>query len=117
MRNKLKKNRVNGSHINSTWSSDPNTIKKEVFKFFSEKFHEPCPNMPKLILLLFKCMNPDQISSQEIPFSFDEIKPAVWGCGFEKALRPDGYMFNLIKKKNGASCRMIYFVISNISRS
>lgn len=35
--------------------------------------------------------------SLENPFSLEEIKAAIWACGSEKALGPDGFTFKFLK--------------------
>nr|GEU70924.1 RNA-directed DNA polymerase, eukaryota [Tanacetum cinerariifolium] len=40
----------------------------------------------------------DQISVLEAPISNDEIRAAVWGCGVDKSLSPDGFTFEFFRK-------------------
>lgn len=99
LKNKYSKSRIHDININDSWSSDPQEIMKEVFEYYNAKFHEPVPNIPKLINPFFKKLHPSQCSLIESPFSIEEIKAAIWGCGAEKAPGPDGYTFKFIKEK------------------
>ena len=46
----------------------------------------------------FKQLSLDDSTFLDLPFSHQEIKDAVWSCGGEKALGPDGFSFKLLKK-------------------
>nr|KAJ0218832.1 hypothetical protein LSAT_V11C300154990 [Lactuca sativa] len=87
-----------GININGFWTSNPETIKKEAFEFFSKKFTEQISNIPQFHSQKFKKLSPIQTQSLEDPITVEEIKSAVWLCGNDRAPGPDGFTFAFIKK-------------------
>ncbi|GJX38683.1 hypothetical protein Tco_0251986 [Tanacetum coccineum] len=45
-----------------------------------------------------KQLSPDQVADMDQNISRDEIRIAVWNCGEEKSLGPDGYTFEFFRK-------------------
>ncbi|GKB02123.1 hypothetical protein Tco_0830212 [Tanacetum coccineum] len=84
--------------MGGSWVTNPSLIKDEVFDFFSSKFAEDSFSRTALVSNFFKKLFDAQSSSLESPFSLEEIKIAVWECGNDKSLGPDGFTFNFIKK-------------------
>ncbi|XP_021990912.1 uncharacterized protein LOC110887642 [Helianthus annuus] len=68
-------NSILGLNVNGVWVSKPNEVKREVFRFFRDKFVEDLNSRPSLV-----CYD------------------AVFGCGSSKAPGPDGFNFRSIKK-------------------
>lgn len=52
---------------------------------------------PRLLNSLFKKLSFEDACFLDQPFTFEEIKEAVWSCGGEKSSGPDGFTFKLIK--------------------
>ncbi|KAJ9555564.1 hypothetical protein OSB04_010178 [Centaurea solstitialis] len=46
----------------------------------------------------FKRISDNQKHSLEAPFSEQEVKSAVWSCGYNKAPGPDGFTFEFVRK-------------------
>nr|XP_043619830.1 uncharacterized protein LOC122591636 [Erigeron canadensis] len=95
---RIMNNKVHGIWLNNSWIDDPQEIKKEAAAYFSKKFREPLVKRPKLV-----CGDIKKLSNQEArdliaPFKMEEIKRAVWDCGSNKALGPDGFYFAFIKR-------------------
>ncbi|KAL7613388.1 hypothetical protein Lser_V15G07136 [Lactuca serriola] len=99
VKRKNRKNQIHGLHINGVWCTDPEEIKKEVHDFFASKFHDAWPNRPKLISHLFKTLSAENVVLLDAPFTFEEVKQAIWSYGGEKASGPDGYTFKILKSK------------------
>lgn len=95
--NKLRRSRINGLLIDSSWVTDPNHIKNHIFDFFKTKFDEPDGLYPSFSSSLFNTLSFEDASFLESSFSSEEIKDAVWDCGNEKAPGPDGFTFKLFK--------------------
>nr|KAJ0203523.1 hypothetical protein LSAT_V11C500238810 [Lactuca sativa] len=93
------KNNIYEDTINGCWSTDPNQIKEEAYRFFRDKFKEKWPSRPKCCNLLFSGISEEHRTYLEQSTSLEEIKADV-----EKALGPDGFTFNFIK-----SCLDILF--------
>lgn len=90
--------RINGIKENGFWITDLVDIKTRVVKHFADRFAEPMKSRPKFINSNFKKLPPCAIESLEDPFSFDEIKSAIWACGSDRAPGPDGFSFAFLKK-------------------
>nr|GEW39438.1 RNA-directed DNA polymerase, eukaryota, reverse transcriptase zinc-binding domain protein [Tanacetum cinerariifolium] len=43
-------------------------------------------------------LNPDQVAELENPITRDEIRNAMWACGENKSLGPDGFTFEFFRK-------------------
>ncbi|KAJ9535113.1 LOW QUALITY PROTEIN: hypothetical protein OSB04_un001809 [Centaurea solstitialis] len=69
----------------------PEKIKNEVWDFFDKKFAEHHPIRPVISSPLFKKITASQREWLETPFSEQEVKKAVWNCGYNKAPGPDGF--------------------------
>ncbi|KAJ0928854.1 putative RNA-directed DNA polymerase [Helianthus annuus] len=76
---------------------DSNVIKLEAQKFFEAKFKETRPTRPAFVCpSLNKLLEVDAINLIR-PFTFLEIKEAIWECASDKAPGPDDYNFGFIK--------------------
>ena len=49
LKSKNRKNRLHGLIINGTWNTEPVEIKKEIHRFFEDKFKERWTTRPKLL--------------------------------------------------------------------
>nr|KAJ0222973.1 hypothetical protein LSAT_V11C200055230 [Lactuca sativa] len=96
--NANRKNKIHGLLINGSWEVNPELIKLEALQFFASKFKENWPVRPLLISPLFKQLSIDQQQSLELAITPEEIKNAVWSCGGDKSLGPDGITFKIIKE-------------------
>ncbi|XP_021971461.1 uncharacterized protein LOC110866627 [Helianthus annuus] len=83
-------NSIPGLTINGYWETRPSKVKKEVFRFFKEKYVEDMPSRPKLRGYNLKRLSEDEAASLVAPFSDTEVKQALFGCGSDKAPGPDG---------------------------
>ncbi|KAJ0427872.1 putative RNA-directed DNA polymerase [Helianthus annuus] len=91
-------NFIPGLMINGEWCTKPALIKREVLSFFRNKFVEDFKVRPSLCCDVFKSLSQPSKDSLVVPFSKEEIKCAVFGCGDERAPGPDGVNFNFLKK-------------------
>ena len=91
-------NAVKGVLVDGSWVDDPAIVKEEIRSFFNKNFSEPDQCRPVLNGVRFKSI--DQIQNDLLVGSFnaDEIRAAVWDCGSEKSLGPDGLNFKFIKQ-------------------
>nr|GEV56851.1 RNA-directed DNA polymerase, eukaryota [Tanacetum cinerariifolium] len=89
---------IRGVFVNGSWCSDPNSV-KDVFKcHFETRFKKPCDDRLKLNSSFDKRLSPDQLEDLDRFVSRDEISKAVWSCGDNKSLGPDGFTFEIIRK-------------------
>lgn len=96
---KGRKNRLHGLVIDGRWNTYLSDIKREVHRFFGNKFEDKWPIRPKLISDEFKTLSSDQRRFLDEPITNVEIKQAVWSCGGDKSPGPDGYTFKVLKNK------------------
>ncbi|MFS7950995.1 putative RNA-directed DNA polymerase [Helianthus anomalus] len=80
-----------------SWVSNPSLVKKEVFSFFRSRFKEECTNRPSISFSNLLKISSTDASWLESPFSKEEIKEAVFGCGDDRAPGPDGFNFRFFK--------------------
>ncbi|KAJ0535621.1 putative RNA-directed DNA polymerase [Helianthus annuus] len=104
-------NSIPGLVINGEWVTKPQAIKREVYRFFKDKFVEEIKFRPGLIVHDIKTLDPVEADGLVAPFLEKEIKEAVWDCGSDKAPGPDGFNFRFIKKYwpllSGDLCRFL----------
>ena len=81
------------SFIEGNWTSEPSTIIDHIFQFHKNKFENNNQHRPLFTSNLFKKLSETEISILDAPFSCQEIKDAVWGCGESKAPPLDGFTF------------------------
>ncbi|XP_076897948.1 uncharacterized protein LOC143551383 [Bidens hawaiensis] len=106
-------NGIPGLNVNGVWVTKASLIKKEVFRFFRERFHEDLDNRPHL-----RCINCLRLSEEDSGFLVErfktsEIKAAVFECGSDKAPGPDGFNFFFIKKFWGVFEEDFYAVFTD----
>ncbi|XP_022026490.1 uncharacterized protein LOC110927176 [Helianthus annuus] len=90
-------NVIHGLEIEGSWVSKPSLVKKEVFRYFRDKFVEPWEVRPRLVCPGIKRLSGDEAQLLESPFSRQEIKAAAFDCGDERAPGPDGINFRFVK--------------------
>ncbi|GKD04387.1 putative RNA-directed DNA polymerase, eukaryota, reverse transcriptase zinc-binding domain protein [Tanacetum coccineum] len=73
--------RINGLNISGSWITDPVTIKEHIFQSFESKYKEGNISRPSFSSNLFKQLSLAESNILDQPFSFQEIKDAVWDCG------------------------------------
>ena len=88
IKNKKRRNKIHGLIINGVWETEVKPIQKEVWRFFKSKFEEPFVSRPKFVNPKFIRLSLEDCIELEKPFSPEEIKAAIYGCGSEKAPGP-----------------------------
>lgn len=96
MKNNMADKRINGLSVDGVWCTDPATIKNEFQGHFKNRFCEKDSARPRLVTNSFKKLTVEQGEMLIRPFSLEEIKEGVWGCGSDKAPGPDGINFEFI---------------------
>ncbi|GJX86494.1 hypothetical protein Tco_0337268 [Tanacetum coccineum] len=92
------KSRINGLNIHGELVTEHMTIKNHIFNFFSNIFKKDNLCRPSFTSNLFKHLSSNDVNFLECPFKNLKIKDAVWNCGSDKALGPDGFTFKFFKK-------------------
>lgn len=92
-----KRNEIQGLLVNQILIEGVEEVKQEIFNHFSSQFAENEWNRPVLDGIDFKQLSHSDSSALTAPFTEEEIKLAVWGCGNGKSPGPDGFNFKFIK--------------------
>nr|KAJ0197333.1 hypothetical protein LSAT_V11C700368880 [Lactuca sativa] len=89
---------IRGVMIDGIWVDDPGRVKKEFQLFYQKLFSRNNGMCPTTDASIFSMLSEAQVHFLQTPFSHDEIKRAVWDCGSDKALGPDGFSFGFLKE-------------------
>ncbi|GJW67194.1 hypothetical protein Tco_0121618 [Tanacetum coccineum] len=95
---KLNHFRINGLNILGSWITNPVLIKNHIYQFYESKFKETSNRRPTFTSNLFKHISVEDSNLLDRTITPQEIKDAIWDCGGDKALGPDGFTFKFIKK-------------------
>nr|GEU91646.1 reverse transcriptase zinc-binding domain-containing protein [Tanacetum cinerariifolium] len=98
--NKFSRSRINGLFIEGNWTSKPSAIIDHIFQFHKRKFENKNHHRPLFTSNLFKKLSETEISILDAPFSCQEIKDAVWGCGGSKAPEVEALHVSLQEAKS-----------------
>lgn len=82
--------------VDSDWLVEPNAVKNEFLKHFSTRFSKPDSFRACLADQYTNRLSLEQIEDLERNVTQDEIKRAVWDCGTNKSLGPNGFTFKFI---------------------
>nr|KAJ0197982.1 hypothetical protein LSAT_V11C700375200 [Lactuca sativa] len=96
--NRNKKNHIHGIMTNGIWMTDPVVINKEATRFFERKYRECWRVRPVFRSEGFRKLLEEDTRYLEGEFSMGEVKNAIWLCGGNKSLGPDGFTFKFLKK-------------------
>ncbi|GKB17358.1 hypothetical protein Tco_0851281 [Tanacetum coccineum] len=98
LNSKLNHSRINGLNILGSWITNPVLIKNHIYQFYESKFKETSNRRPTFTSNLFKHISVEDSNLLDRTITPQEIKDAIWDCGGDKALGPDGFTFKFIKK-------------------
>nr|GEZ44132.1 RNA-directed DNA polymerase, eukaryota, reverse transcriptase zinc-binding domain protein [Tanacetum cinerariifolium] len=88
---------IHGVMLDGNWTTNPSLIKQFFYDSFSSRFNEVLVARPRFESHKFKKISESEHLNLERPFEMPEVKKAVWDCGSEKSLGPDGFSFKFIK--------------------
>nr|GEU64493.1 RNA-directed DNA polymerase, eukaryota, reverse transcriptase zinc-binding domain protein [Tanacetum cinerariifolium] len=86
-----------GVLVDGVWVDSPNSVKKEFFDHFSNRFCKPGERRATIHMEFPNQLHSDQCRDLEIEVTNEEIKRAVWECGTDKAQGPDGFTFGFFR--------------------
>ncbi|GJX58073.1 RNA-directed DNA polymerase, eukaryota [Tanacetum coccineum] len=89
---------VKGIMVDSDWIVEPDLVKQEFRRHFTDRFQDPGSRRGSLNFPFPNRLNNDQILELESPISNEDIRTAVWGCGVDKSPGPDGFTFEFFRK-------------------
>ncbi|GJX71178.1 RNA-directed DNA polymerase, eukaryota [Tanacetum coccineum] len=89
---------VRGIIIDEEWIEEPRGVKTEFFSHFRDRFDHPHESRLTLDMNFPNKLSIDQALQSKRPFTVEEIKGAVWGCGSNKSPGPDGFTFEFYRR-------------------
>nr|GEZ84583.1 RNA-directed DNA polymerase, eukaryota [Tanacetum cinerariifolium] len=108
---------IRGVFVDGIWCTNTNKVKEAFFKHFEARFKKPVHHRLKINFLSSKRLSDVQASDLERRVSRDEIRLAVWNCGENKSLGPDGYSFEFFRKYwnlIGSDLWSVYKVVTKV---
>nr|GEV43530.1 RNA-directed DNA polymerase, eukaryota [Tanacetum cinerariifolium] len=110
---------IRGVLVEGDWIDEPALVKNEFLNHFTNRFSNP--NSPKIYLgsQMLKNLTLEQVEDLVRSVTYDEIKRAIWDCGTNKSLGPDGFTFDFIRRywktidKDVVKAMEEFFVSSN----
>nr|GEW07774.1 RNA-directed DNA polymerase, eukaryota [Tanacetum cinerariifolium] len=89
---------IKGILVEGEWIDNQPRVKAELFNHFANRFSALDWTRVHFDGQFPRCLDIDQYSDLERDVSNEEIKRAVWDCGFDKSRGPDGFTFEFFKK-------------------
>ncbi|GKE12159.1 RNA-directed DNA polymerase, eukaryota, reverse transcriptase zinc-binding domain protein, partial [Tanacetum coccineum] len=89
---------IRGILVDGAWIEDPRIVKNEFFTHFKDRFNITSSKRLTLDMEFPNKLSFDQKTDLERPFTKEEIKGAVWDCGLNKSLGPDGFTFGFYQR-------------------
>nr|GEV72139.1 RNA-directed DNA polymerase, eukaryota, reverse transcriptase zinc-binding domain protein [Tanacetum cinerariifolium] len=84
---------IRGILVEGTWIDSPSLVKSEFLLHFKNRFEQPNSNRLHMNMHFSNTLSSVQVADLECQVSKEEIKKAVWDCGIDKPLGPDGFTF------------------------
>ncbi|GJV12047.1 putative RNA-directed DNA polymerase, eukaryota, reverse transcriptase zinc-binding domain protein [Tanacetum coccineum] len=88
---------VQGIMVDGEWVTNPEQVKMAFYKFYKDKFEALDSLMELSPVVLFASLSQEDNIELEKLVTEEEIRSAVWDCGSQKALGPDGFSFLFLK--------------------
>nr|GFA11887.1 RNA-directed DNA polymerase, eukaryota [Tanacetum cinerariifolium] len=88
---------IRGVMVEGMWIDEPVKVKKEFFDHFANRFCKPDKPTVFIDVDFPNKIDSDQRLFLERDVSNSKIKKAVWECGIDKALGPDGFSFGFFR--------------------
>nr|GEZ99449.1 RNA-directed DNA polymerase, eukaryota [Tanacetum cinerariifolium] len=80
------------------WIDNPTCVKTEFFHHFSNRFSLPDWSRIPLADQFPSLLSLELANDMEVDVTSDEIKKAVWDCGPDKSLGPDGFTLDFFRR-------------------
>nr|GFB37219.1 RNA-directed DNA polymerase, eukaryota, reverse transcriptase zinc-binding domain protein [Tanacetum cinerariifolium] len=97
LRQKRHQRMVQGIMIDGIWVIDPQHVKMTFHNFYKDKFDvsDSLTELPHVVP--FATLSQEDSMELEKSVTLEEIRAAVWDCGSQKSLGPDGFSFLFLK--------------------
>nr|GEW06688.1 putative RNA-directed DNA polymerase, eukaryota, reverse transcriptase zinc-binding domain protein [Tanacetum cinerariifolium] len=89
---------IRGVFVDGIWRDDPSSVKEAFFDHYAARFKKSLTHGFKLDFLFPKRLAQDQAEDLERLVTRDKIRRAVWSCGENKSLGPDGFTFEFFRR-------------------
>ncbi|GJS03117.1 putative RNA-directed DNA polymerase, eukaryota, reverse transcriptase zinc-binding domain protein [Tanacetum coccineum] len=89
---------IRGIFVDGDWITDPLLVKDAFKEHFASRFMQPDSFRLKLKSSFPKRLSPNQVSDLDSCVTRSEIRNAVWECGENKSLGPDGFSFEFFRR-------------------
>ncbi|GKB27227.1 retrovirus-related pol polyprotein from transposon TNT 1-94 [Tanacetum coccineum] len=89
---------VQGVLVDGECYSNPNQVKEAFYNFYQEKFQAQEAQLNATYNSGFSSLDQEDANDQQRTPSTKEIRSAVWACGSDKSLGPNGLSFIFLKK-------------------
>ncbi|GKC61416.1 RNA-directed DNA polymerase, eukaryota [Tanacetum coccineum] len=84
--------------VDGDWLDSPSRVKAEFYIHFAKRFSTPDWTRAPFDAQFPRRLDVNQACDLECEVTNEEIKRAVWDCGSDKSLGPDGFTFEFFKK-------------------
>ncbi|GJS77471.1 RNA-directed DNA polymerase, eukaryota, reverse transcriptase zinc-binding domain protein [Tanacetum coccineum] len=91
-------NRYKTWTIEGAWIDSPDMVKNKFLSHFKDRFNRPGSSRFHLHMKFPNILTLKQLVDMERNATKDEINKAMWDCGLDKSLRPDGFTFGFYKR-------------------
>nr|GFA37391.1 RNA-directed DNA polymerase, eukaryota [Tanacetum cinerariifolium] len=89
---------IRGVLVDRDWCIYPGKVKDVFMQHFAARFKKPNSSCFKLNFVFPNRLSDEQVENMDRLISRDKIKNAVWSCGENKSLGPDGYTFEFFRR-------------------
>nr|GFA04845.1 RNA-directed DNA polymerase, eukaryota [Tanacetum cinerariifolium] len=89
---------IRGIFVDGDWKTDPSEVKDAFKDHFAERLKQPVNGRLKLNIPFNNRLSTEQVANLDRGVFRDEIRSAVWNCGENKSLGPDGYTFEFFRR-------------------
>ncbi|RHN60029.1 putative RNA-directed DNA polymerase [Medicago truncatula] len=98
MSNRSRRNAIPFILVDGVLVEGVENVRTTMYNHFSSHFQARCANRPSMDGLHFRSLNLREGVDLIKPFSFEEVKNAVWDCDSFKSPGPDGISFGFVKE-------------------
>nr|GEW75572.1 RNA-directed DNA polymerase, eukaryota, reverse transcriptase zinc-binding domain protein [Tanacetum cinerariifolium] len=89
---------IQGIMVDGVWKEQPMDVKRECLLHFQTRFGKPVERRATIEMCYPRTLLSEQCNDIKRMVSKEEIKAAVWDCGTDKSLGPDGFTFGFYRQ-------------------
>nr|GEY18831.1 RNA-directed DNA polymerase, eukaryota [Tanacetum cinerariifolium] len=88
---------IRGVMVDGKWIEEPYRVKNQNFQHFKDRFNKPKHDCIDINMSYPRSLSSEQQKDLDRMVSMEEVKRAVWDCGTDKTLGPDGFSFGFYR--------------------